>query len=188
MSTTVRNARSGMSWDAYYAVAACACVIGGADGGLDASERQILVSCLSMLGGRQDKIKDDINNAISKARAQSSSALFSHAADLLSAAGVDACLVICSAVATKSSGIATKEGVAIQNLARALGIGFPNQRYWKLLGEGMTLGRSLSLSRRRPPSRDCRPRRSRRACARRTRKTEATRSRRPDLRAYHRRC
>ena len=50
-------------------------------------------------------------------------------------------MVICAAVATRSGGIGTNEGVSLQNLARALGIGFPSDHYWQLLAEGMKLGR-----------------------------------------------
>jgi hypothetical protein len=139
MSTTVTDARKSMSWDAYYALAACACSIGGKDGGMDGAERRILSAGLSMLGGRE--LDKDINDALLKARSQQSSVLFANAANLLNALGVDACMVICAAVATRSGGIGTNEGVSLQNLARALGIGFPSDHYWQLLAEGMKLGR-----------------------------------------------
>lgn len=121
----------------------CAVVIAAADGELQGEEYQALVQHLTTIIGDADTVETLANQAVSNALSRDRGEVFEEACNTLDVEeGRDACFTIASAVATRAGGIGTKEGIALQQLAKALGITPQSAKYNELLGKGMRLGRA----------------------------------------------
>jgi tellurite resistance protein len=116
--------------------------IAAADGEPDGDEYQAITQHLCSIVGDAETVEALAADALRAVVMESRESLFEQARNTLDTAGREACFTAACAVATKSGGIGTKEGLALQSLAKILEIGYPSQRYTQLLGKGMTMGRS----------------------------------------------
>lgn len=142
MAEAIARARGEINKQGIDAILRCATAVAATGSTLDTYELDILLSCLLRFGGDRATYKQQILAVVREQANQTNAGIFAAAAKHLGFDCVDACFVIAAAVATRSYGIDFKEGVALQKLAYALGIGYPNNRYNQLLSQGMLLARS----------------------------------------------
>ncbi len=141
--STLRDAIESMDENGLWAVVACAIAVGKADGRMDAGEKQELAQCLRSVGCDRGASSEIISSVMDQVDGMGPNEVVDWASEYVGDESIgDACLVIASAVAAKAGGIGAKEGVVLQYIANAVGIGYPGNRYMQLLGEGMQLARS----------------------------------------------
>lgn len=141
--STLRDAVDNMDENALWALVACAIAVGQSDGRLDANEKNELIQCLRSIGCDRGASIEVINAVLESVDGMAPTEVVDWASEYVPDESVgEACLVVASAIAQKAGGIAAREGVVLQHIANAVGIGYPGNRYMQLLGEGMRLGSS----------------------------------------------
>lgn len=138
--SVLRDAMDSLDDDGYAALIASACAVGSADGRFDPSEKRTLLQMLGHLGFDRDGAAGALDGVLENIDGMSAGEAADWAAEQATSDEVgEACVVLAAAIAAKSGGIAAKEGVIIQRIAEAVGVGYPSDRYMELLGEGMQL-------------------------------------------------
>lgn len=141
--STLRDAIESMDENGLWAIVACALAVGQADGRLDATEKNELAQCLRSVGCDRAASSEAISSVLDQVDGMGPTEIVDWATEYVGDDAIgEACVVIASAVATKTGGLGAKEGVVIQYIANAVGVGYPSDGYMRLLGEGMQLGRS----------------------------------------------
>lgn len=120
----------------------CAVVVAAADGELQGEEYQAILQNLTSIIGDADTVETLANQAVANALSRDRGEVFEEACNMLEAGDREVCFTIACAVATRAGGIGMKEGLALQQLAKTLDIGYPSAKYNELLGKGMRLGRA----------------------------------------------
>lgn len=141
--STLRDAIDSMDENGLWAIVACSLAVGQADGRLDSTEKNELAQCLRNVGCDRAASSELIGAVLDQVDGMGPTEVVDWASEYIGDDSIaEACFVIASAVATKAGGIGAKEGVVLQYIANATGIGYPGDHYMRLLGEGMQLGRS----------------------------------------------
>lgn len=141
--STLRDAIDSLDDNGLWGLVACAVAVGKADGRMDANEKNELAQCLRSLGCDRAAGNEVINAVLENVDGMGATEVVDWAVEYIPDENVGAAaIVLASAVAAKAGGIGAKEGVVIQYIANAVGIGYPSNHYMQLLGEGMQLARS----------------------------------------------
>lgn len=141
--STLRDAMESLDENGLWGLIACAVAVGKADGRMDANEKSELIQCLRSLGCDRAAGSELVNAVLGHVNGYGATEVVDWAVQYIPDENVGAAaIVLASAVAAKAGGIGAKEGVVIQYIANAVGIGYPSNHYMQLLGEGMQLARS----------------------------------------------
>lgn len=120
----------------------CAVAIAAADGETSGEEHQAISRRLHALLGDAETVESLIEQAFMTVVRKDQASIFEEASAMLDGDGREQAFTLACAVAAGERGIGTKEGLALQALAKALQIGYPSARYNELLGKGMRLAKT----------------------------------------------
>ena len=141
--SAIDDAMEGLDENGLSALVACAVAVGSADYRFDPSESGMMVDLLEGLGFEREGVEGALDSVLESIGEMTPAEAVDWAAELVGDSAIgEACVTLAAAVATKTGGLAAKEGVVIQQIANAFGVGYPSDRYTELLGEGMQIGRS----------------------------------------------
>lgn len=119
-----------------------AVAVAAADGETSGEEHQAIVQRLgAILGGDAETAETLIEQAFMTVVQKDQASIFEEAGATLDGESREQAFTIACAVAARAGGIGMKEGIALQALAKALGIGYPSGKYNELLGKGMRLAK-----------------------------------------------
>jgi uncharacterized membrane protein YebE (DUF533 family) len=119
----------------------CAVAIAAADGETSGEEHQAIAQQLKAMLGDAEVAQTLIEQAFMTVIQKDQASIFEEARAMLEGPGREAAFTLAAATAARAGGIGTKEGIALQALARALEIGYPSAKYNELLGKGMRLAK-----------------------------------------------